>query len=160
MIVTLVASISLFGASSEAEFPANWKSFTAMNTPLTSIGALPGCDADVSSLPAIYQETVAAYCAVKPGGPGAVAVLSNDVAAFKARSGNYKDGTFFILHLKDLKILFVTQWKGNEPFYGIFTEDGKDAANAIGSGLNPQDCRACHTGYEAFCFNGQCASAQ
>ncbi|MCK5293640.1 MAG: hypothetical protein KAJ49_03230, partial [Arcobacteraceae bacterium] len=144
--ISLTAS-TLFAASSEASFPADWKSFSKMNTPLASIGALPGCDADVSSLPAIYQETVAMYCAVKPGGPGAVAILANDVASFKARSGTYKDGTFYILHLKDLKVLFVTEWKGNKPLYGIWTEDGQDAANVVGSGLNPADCRACHTGY-------------
>jgi len=153
----LVVATSLFGAS-EAKFPANWKSFTNMTTPLTKIGALPGCDADVSSLPPIYQETVATYCAIKPGGPGAVEVLTNDPASFKARNGKYKNGTYSILHLKDLKVLFVTEWENNKPLYGTFTEDGKDVAQ--GKGLTPKDCRTCHTGYEAFCVNGQCGSAK
>jgi hypothetical protein len=159
LAVISITATTLFGAS-EASYPANWKSFTSMSTPLAGIGALPDCDADVSSLPAIYQETVAMYCAVKPGGPGAVAVLASDASAFKGRSGTYKDGTVYILHLKDLKVLFVTEWKNNKPLYGIWTEDGKDAANVVGSGLNPQDCRTCHTGYGAFCINGQCATAK
>ena len=155
-VTTLVIS-TVFAASSEAPFPTKWKSFEKVNTPLTSIGALPGCDADVSGLPLIYQETVSTYCAVKAGGPGAVDVLTSDLKAFKQRSGNFKDDTIYILHLKDLKVLFVTQWKNNKPLYGIWTEDGRDAANVVGSGLNPQDCRKCHTGYKAFCINGQCA---
>jgi hypothetical protein len=156
-IASAITTTVLFGAS-EATFPTDWKNFANMSTPLVSIGALPGCDADVSSLPSIYQETVSTYCAVKDGGPGAIAILTNDSNAFKARSGKYKDDTYSILHLKDLKILFVTQWKDNKPLYGVWTEDGKDAANVVGSGLNPQDCRTCHTGYEAFCSNGQCAT--
>jgi len=159
-VATALCSSVLFGASSEASYPANWKKFAKMTTPLTTIGALPGCDADVSSLPAIYQETVSTYCAVKPGGPGAVEVLSSNPKEFKTRNGKYSDGTFAILHLKDLKVLFVTEWKNNKPLYGVWTESGQDAANKPGSGLNPADCRACHTGYQAFCLNGQCASSK
>jgi len=158
LLSVILTAITMFAASSEASFPSSWKSFSSVNTPLSGIGALPGCDADVSSLPAIYQETVAMYCAVKPGGPGAVSILASDATAFKNRSGTYNDDTFFILHLKDLKILFVTEWKSNKPLYGIYLENGTDAANVVGSGLNPQDCRTCHTGYGAFCSNGQCAS--
>jgi hypothetical protein len=157
-IVLMVAMATILFAGSEADFPSNWKSFKSVQTPLTTIGALPGCDADVSSLPAIYRETVATYCAVKPGGPGKVEVLVNDTDAFAKRNGSYKDGTTFILHLKDLKVLFVTTYKGNKPLYSIFTENGTDASNAKGSGLNPEDCRTCHTGYSTFCINGQCAT--
>lgn len=158
--LSTVALSTMLYAGSEASFPADWKSYTSMPTPLMSIGALPGCDADVSTLPAIYQETVATYCAVKPGGPGAVDVTTNKPDEFKKRSGNYSDGMYSILHLKDLKVLFVTEWKGNKALYGVYTEEGKDAAGAPGSGLNPQDCRACHTGYAAFCNNGLCASSK
>jgi len=157
--LTLTAT-TMFAATSDASFPKDWASFTKVTTPLTTIGALPGCDADVSSLPAIYQETVATYCALKQGGPGAVEVLVSDKEAFKSRTGNYKDNTFFILNLKELKVLFVTQWKDNKPLYGIYTHTGQDAANVLGSGLNPQDCKQCHTGYQAFCINGQCATLQ
>jgi hypothetical protein len=160
LLVAISFFVTISNASSEASFPTNWKSFNSVNTPLAGIGALPDCNADVSTLPPIYQETVATYCAVKPGGPGAVEILASSTSAFKKRSGNYKDGTTFILHLKDLKILFVTQWKNNKPLYGIYTENGQDAANVVGSGLNPKDCRACHTGYGAFCINGQCATAK
>ncbi|MFT5836214.1 MAG: hypothetical protein ACI9RG_001108 [Sulfurimonas sp.] len=159
-IMIIVAFVATVFAGSEAGFPANWKSFESVTTPLSTIGALPDCNADVSSLPAIYQETVATYCAVKPGGPGAVAILVSKSAkeAFTKRDGNYPDGAEMILHLKDLKILFVTTYKDNKPLYSIYTEDGQDAANAPGSGLNPNDCRTCHTGYTAFCLNGQCAT--
>ncbi len=159
-VLALVAMATMLFAGSESSFPADWKSFENVTTPLSIIGALPDCNADVSSLPAIYQETVATYCAVKPGGPGAVAILVSASAkdAFKKRDGKYPDGATLILHLKDLKVLFVTTYKANKPLYSIYTEDGQDAAGAAGSGLNPNDCRTCHTGYGAFCLNGQCAT--
>lgn len=154
-------TLSVF-AQSESAFPSDWKSYESVSTPLATIGALPDCNADVSSLPLIYQETVSTYCAVKPGGPGAVEVLVNKTGkeAFTKRNGHYPDGAIFILHLKDLKVLFVTTYQGNKPMYSIYTEDGTDAANVPGSGLNPNDCRTCHTGYGAFCINGQCATKQ
>jgi len=161
-IVLMVAMATMLFAGSEASFPSDWKSFKSVQTPLAIIGALPDCNADVSSLPAIYRETVATYCAVKPGGPGKVSVKvkPSAVGSFKARGKNHKDGASMILHLKDLKVLFVTEWKNNKPLYGVWTESGQDAANKSGSGLNPADCRACHTGYQAFCLNGQCARAK
>lgn len=159
LLILAVMAVLAF-AGSEASFPANWKSFEKVTTPLSIIGALPDCNADVSSLPVIYQETVATYCAVKPGGPGAVEILISPSAksSFIKRAGKYPDGAEMILHLKDLKVLFVTTYKGNKPLYSIYTEDGQDAAGASGSGLNPNDCRTCHTGYGAFCLNGQCAT--
>lgn len=159
IMLFIAVSVVLF-AGSESSYPSDWKNYESVKTPLVTIGALPDCNADVSSLPAIYQETVATYCAVKPGGPGAVEVLVNKVgkSAFTKRDGHYPDGATFILHLKDLKVLFVTTYKGNKPFYSIYTEDGQDAANKPGSGLNPRDCRTCHSGYGAFCVNGQCAT--
>jgi len=161
-IIFMVVTATMLFAGSEASFPSDWKSYKSVKTPLSTIGALPDCNADVSSLPAIYQETVATYCAVKPGGPGAVAILVSPSAeaSFAKRDGNYPDGATLILHLKDLKVLFVTTYKGNKPLYSIYTEGGTDAANVAGSGLNPNDCRTCHTGYGAFCLNGQCATKQ
>ncbi len=130
-LILLVAMATFVFASSEAAFPADWKKFESVTTPLSTIGALPDCNADVSSLPAIYQETVAMYCAVKPGGPGAVAILVNAIGkdSFVKRDGNYPDGASMILHLKDLKVLFVTTYNANKPLYSIYTEDGQDAAN-------------------------------
>ena len=159
-VLAFVAMATMLFGASESSFPSDWKSFESVNTTLTSIGALPGCDADVHTLPTIYQETVSTYCAVKAGGPGAVAILVNATAkdAFKKRDGKFPDGSVLILHLKDLKVLFVTTYKGNKPLYSIYTEDGTDAANKPGTGLNPNDCRTCHTGYGAFCINGQCGS--
>jgi len=161
-IILVVAMVATVFGSSESSFPADWKSYKNVTTPLSVIGALPDCNADVSALPVIYQETVATYCAVKPGGPGAVEILVNTSAEtpFAKRTGSYPDDAVMILHLKDLKVLFVTTYKGNKPFYSIYTEDGQDAAGAEGSGLNPNDCRTCHTGYGAFCLNGQCATQQ
>ena len=156
----VIALVSAVFGSSESSFPADWEGYAKVSTPLSIIGALPDCNADVSSLPQIYQETVATYCAVKPGGPGAVEILVNESAKapFAKRNGKYPDGAVMILHLKDLKVLFVTTYKANKPLYSIYTEDGQDAAGAAGSGLNPNDCRTCHTGYGAFCINGQCAT--
>jgi len=50
-------TLSVF-AQSESAFPSDWKSYESVSTPLATIGALPDCNADVSSLPLIYQETV------------------------------------------------------------------------------------------------------
>ena len=164
--IVSLASIALVSsalyAGSEAPFPADFKTYTHASTPLTHIGALPDCNANVSSLPKIYQETVATYCAVKPGGPGKVDVLVKPSAmdAYKKRDGKFKDGDTLILWLKDIKAIFVTTYKGGKPLYGAYTEDGKDIAGAPGSGLNPNDCRTCHTGYAAFCVNGQCGKQQ
>ena len=159
-VLVMVAIATMLLAGSESEFPSDWKSYESVSTPLSTIGMLPDCNADVSSLPAIYQETVSTYCAVKPGGPGAVEILVNSAgkSAYVKRDGQYPDDAVYILHLKDLKVLFVTSYKANKPLYSIYTEDGQDAANVPGSGLNPNDCRTCHTGYSAFCINGQCAT--
>jgi len=155
IVIILVSSVY---SKSEVDYPKDWKTFSSVETPLTLIGSLPGCDADVSALSEIYQETIATYCAAKPGGPGEIAVLTNNIEAYKNRNGIFKDGSVSVFHLVELKVLFVTQWKNNSPYYGIFTEDGQDASNTRGSGLHPQDCRSCHTGYKSYCFNGQCSS--
>ncbi len=161
----LAATLSLTGllcmsavAGSEAPYPSEWKTFVSVTTPLMQAGgALPGCDADVSSLPKVYQETVATYCAVKEGGPGAVEILVSPDAidTYKARDGKFHEGDTLILHLKELQALFVTTYKGGKPLYSVYDESGKDIASAEGSGLHPNDCRTCHTGYEAFGVNGQ-----
>jgi hypothetical protein len=159
--VLLLAALAIMAfAGSESSFPSDWKSYKDVTTTLSTIGALPDCNADVSSLPKIYQETVATYCTIKPGGPGAVEILVNSKAetSFAKRDGKFPDGATMILHLKDLKVLFVTTYKANKPLYSIYTEAGQDAAGAVGSGLNPIDCKTCHTGYSAFCINGQCAT--
>ncbi len=74
-----------------------------VNTALTGIGALPECDADVSSLPAIYQVTVETYCAVRPQGPGAIDVLvrPSSMSNYKLRNGKRAESTNMILQLKD-----------------------------------------------------------
>lgn len=148
-------------AGSEAAFPKDWKNWVSVSTPLTGIGALPGCDADVSTLPLIYQETVATYCAVRQGGPGKVDVLVDPSAqeAYKKRNGKFKDGTMMILHLIDMKILMVSGKKSGEATYGVFTEDGKDITAPTGP-LSVESCRTCHSGYSAFCIAGQCGKAK
>jgi hypothetical protein len=157
----------LFGAgvqaAGETTFPADWASWTSVSTPLAQIGALPGCDADVSSLPPIYQETVEVYCGVRPEGPGAVAVLVKpaQVNSYKAKDGKMADGPAMILHLKDMQLLFVTGYQSGAPMYSVFKEDGTDITAADpASPVSATTCRTCHTGYEAFCTNGQCASAK
>ncbi len=150
-------------AGSETPFPADWQSWQSMNTALVTIGALPGCNADVSSLPLIYQETVETYCAVRPEGPGAVAILVKPsvLDIYKKRAGGFPDGSDMILHLKDLQILFVTGHKGGSDTYGAFKEDGTDITDADLDGiLSANTCRVCHSGYSAFCVNGQCGTGQ
>ena len=161
-IALLTVSFSSAFAASETSFPADFKNYVSASTPLTHIGALPGCDADVSTLPKIYQETVSTYCNIKPGGPGKVDVTVKPATMerYKMRNGKFEDGDTMILWLKDIKAIFVTEYKGGKPLYGVFTEDGQDIAGADGSGLSPNDCRTCHTGYGAFCVNGQCGTQE
>ncbi|MCB1875919.1 MAG: hypothetical protein KDH88_08095 [Chromatiales bacterium] len=148
-------------AGSEIPFPADWKNWESVSTALTGIGALPGCDADVSALPPIYQETVETYCNVRPEGPGAVEILVDpaQTAVYSSRAGGYKDGADMILRLKDLGVLFVTGHHGGKALYGVFKEDGTDITSAeAGNGLSAGVCRECHSGYSAFCVEGQCGS--
>jgi len=155
----LIGTHGVAFATSEVKFPDDWKSWKPVLTPLAEIGALPGCDADVSYMPQIYQDTVATYCAVKPGGPGKVEVLVKPEAAraYKAKDGRFADGSNFVLHLVDLRVLFVTGHEGGSAKYGVFTEDGQDVTAASGP-LAIDTCRTCHTGYTAFCVGGQCGS--
>ena len=155
--ISISFSYSLSEAASDVPFPSGWQKWTSISTTLTGIGALPDCNADVSKLPPIYQETVSTYCGVKLGGPGKVAVLVNPAVmdSYKARNGKFKDGTNMILHLKDMKVLFVSGHKGGSPVYGVFSEDGKDITAKDGP-LAAITCKTCHTGYASFCVNGQC----
>jgi hypothetical protein len=161
MSLAIFGSLFLFSLNADAAsgiaYPSDWKNWESISTTLTKIGALPGCDADVSSLPDIYQETVAVYCSVKAGGPGKVAILVKPsiLTVYKTRSGKIADGPSMILHLKDMKLLFVTGYKGGKAKYGVFTEEGKDVTASEGP-LSSETCNTCHTGYRAFCTNGQC----
>lgn len=160
--IVMMTSSTISFAGGETSYPSDWQSWTSVSTPLTGIGALPGCEADVSSLPPIYQETVETYCGVRPEGPGAVAILvkPSELASFQAKDGKMKDGPTMILHLKDMKLLFVTGYKTGHVGYSVFKEDGTDITAADpSSALSANACRTCHSGYEAFCTNGQCATA-
>lgn len=159
----LFFSISSTFAAGEISFPSDWKSWQSVTTPLTQIGALPGCDADVSSLPVIYQVTVESYCAVRPQGPGAVDVLvkPTSMASYKLRDGKLEQGPNMILQLKDLGLLMVTGHDNGEAKYAVFKEDGTDVSESNPESiLSPEFCRSCHTGYAAFCVNGQCGAIQ
>jgi hypothetical protein len=157
--ILAVLSLCFATLAQSAALPSDWAKWPSVHTPLTAIGALPDCSADVSKLPPIYQETVKTYCSVRPGGPGKVAILVRPEAmkAFSARDGKLPDGADMILHLKDMKALFVTSYVNGKPTYNVFTEDGKDATAASGP-LAAATCNTCHTGYQSFCKNGQCGS--
>ena len=103
------------------------------------------------------------YCGVRPGGPGKVQILVKPSvsAAYKSRKGAFPDGSNMILHLQDMKVLFVTGHKAGEAVYGVFTEDGKDVTDANSDApLGVNTCRVCHSGYAAFCMAGQCGAEQ
>ncbi len=156
----LAASLVAFSTGAAAfDFPADWQQWKPVNTALTGIGALPGCEADVSSLPPIYQETVATYCALREGGPGKVNVLvkSDSVETYKTRNGQFADGPQLALHLIDLKAIMFTGYSGGVPVYRTYGEDGKNLTGAMPA-LSEETCLVCHTGYEAFCINGQCGT--
>jgi len=100
---------------------------------------------------------------VRPQGPGAVGVLvkSSEVDSYKAKNGKIKNGPAMILHLKEMGLLFVTGYEKGQATYGVFKEDGTDVTSKDPTSiLSSNTCRTCHTGYEAFCVNGQCASSK
>jgi len=151
----LCASVSLTAGT----LPDVWRDWKAADTPLAEIGALPGCDADVSGLPDIYQRTVALYCDVRPEGPGKVTVLVSESAlpAYEARSGEFPDSAQAALHLSDLGLLMVTTWEDGTPVYQVFKENGEDITAEEGP-LSAGVCAECHT--DASCVNGQCGAIQ
>ena len=157
LALSVIFWVASANAASEVQFPENWQKWDSVSTTLTKIGTLPGCDANVDTLPPIYQETVATYCSLRQGGPGKVAILVNPAykSSYAARNGKLADGVAMILHLKGMKVLFVTGYKGGKAQYGAYTENGKDISTASGS-LSVEMCRTCHTGYTSFCINGQC----
>lgn len=158
------ACCMLISFSSFAEgLPADWSKWISAKTPLMAIGALPDCEADVSSLPPIYQETVATYCSVKPGGPGKVNILIDPAVekVYAARKGGYQDGVNLLLHLVDMKLLFATEHVGGQPKYRIFKETGEEVViDQAGHPLHADTCATCHTGYSAYCVEGQCGIQQ
>jgi len=135
--------------------PDDWRNWTAVETPLAKIGVLPGCDANVSALPGIYQRTVYLYCNVRPEGPGKVRVLVSDAAlpAYHFRNGRFPDGAQMALHLSDLGVLMVTTYEDGAPVYQVFKEDGEEITADAGP-LSAQACASCHA--DASCVNGQC----
>lgn len=162
LLILILLSVGILCTNSNSEaadsvFPGDWAKWTSVSTTLTKIGALPDCNADVHTLPPIYQETISTFCNVRTGGPGKVAVLINpaSVTAYQTRKGKFADGNNLILHLIDMKVLFVTSHKNGEPSYAVFTEDGKNISAPSGP-LSPTTCSACHSGYTAFCVAGQC----
>ncbi len=162
MSATIISGLGVGLAHAEPDrYPSAWRTWAKPTTPLTKIGALPGCEADVTKLPPIYQETVSTYCAVKVGGPGKVSILVNpsSMAVYKTRSGEFPSGPQMILHLEDLKVLFVTNYEGGKPVYEVFSEEGKKLTAKDGP-LSAKACANCHTGFKAFCINGQCGSAR
>jgi len=158
-LLRLLLALFLAVPAMAAELPSDWSKWPAVKTTLTEIGALPGCDANVSSLPPIYQETVKTYCGVRQGGPGKVAVLVRPDAmkAYTARNGQFPDGANMILHLKDMKAIFLTSHAGGKPVYSVHGEDGKNATSTSGP-LAAATCNTCHSGYQAFCKGGQCGT--
>ncbi len=160
LLSTFLVTIMVTVTAMAADLPSDWATWAVVKTPLMEAGgALPACDANVSTLPPIYQETVKTYCGVKPGGPGKVAILVRPavMANYAARDGKFPDGANLILHLKDMKAIFLTSHVGGKPSYSVHTEDGKDVTAASGP-LAAATCVTCHTGYQAFCVGGQCGA--
>jgi hypothetical protein len=99
----------------------------------------------------------------KKDGPGKVAILidKDSQNTYDERTGKFTQETSVILWLKELKVLFVTQYNDKqEAIYGVYSEDGRDLSGEFDSGFHPEDCRTCHTGYSTFCINGQCGTSK
>ncbi len=162
LLISLFALAPTLAMAQESTLPADWKSWTKANSPLVKVGAIPDCSADVKSLPPIYQETVATYCSVKPGGPGKVSVLVRPSVfeTYQKRQGGYADGINLLLHLEDMQLFFATEFKNGAPSYAVFKETGEAVKVDAGHPLSPETCMECHTGYSAYCVAGQCGTQQ
>jgi len=136
---------------------SGWQNWTPVITPGVKMGYIPDCSADVSHLPDIYQDMIATYCSVKPEGPGKFRVLVKPsmIESFKAKNGQFEDGYNLILHLMDLKVLFVTSHLNGKPNYNVFLEDGTKITKEAGP-LSAKTCSECHSGFKTFCIAGQC----
>jgi len=155
--VITVALGSLNAHAEEIAYPADWQSWTEMKTRLSSITALPNCEADVALFPQIYQQVVETYCVLRLNGPGKVDVLVKPsvVKSYETRDGKMPDGVNMILRFRGVKLLLVTAHTNGKPHYAVFNEDGKNVTPPSGP-LAAETCENCHTGYRAYCVNGQC----
>jgi hypothetical protein len=156
LTLSLLCSASTLQAGA---LPDDWRTWTAVDTRLAKLGALPGCDADVSSLPSIYQRTVGLYCGVRPEGPGKVRVLVSQSAlpAYHFRNGEFPEGAQAALHLSDLGLLMVTTYENGAPVYQVFKEDGEEVTAEEGP-LSAAACASCHL--DPSCINGQCGAIE
>jgi hypothetical protein len=157
ILLLLVLPLLLF-AGRVAEYPIDWKSFEKVDTELNKIGVLPNCKADISKYTPIIRDTIKTYCGVHENGPGRVEILVNNVTEFSNKNAEYSEDTKFILHLIDMKLLFVTSYEHGKINYGVYTEEGKMVKGKRKSGLNPRDCKSCHNLYKDYCYYGQCGT--
>lgn len=167
LLLLLSAVIITFGSLSvyadDVAFPADWAKWNKQKTKLSGLNALPSCDGEnvaVSQFPQIYQKVVEIYCGLKANGPGRVDILVNPAVQknYDARDGKMPDGVNMVLRFDAVKLLLVTAHQGGKPVYAVFTETGE---KVVTSGpLSVETCQTCHTGYQAFCKNGQCGSKQ
>jgi len=157
MALMVILPLHLF-AMQVADYPADWKSYSKVNTKLAQMGFLPDCKASKAGLDEIFAETVNTYCGVAEKGPGRVEVLVNNITEFENKNGKYSNNTNFILHLIDMKLLFVTSYADGKIRYGVYTEEGKMVKGKRKSGLHPRDCRSCHNLYKDDCYYGQCGN--
>lgn len=158
-----IAFASLSASADDIPFPSDWSKWNKQRTKLSGLNALPSCDGEnaaVSQFPQIYQKVVETYCGLKTNGPGRVDILVNPAVQknYDARDGKMPDGVNMALRFDAAKLLLVTAHKGGAPLYAVFTESGERVVTQ--GPLSVDTCANCHTGFQAFCKNGQCGSKQ
>lgn len=153
----IFASTTLTAHAENVPFPTGWETWPEMETRLSSVAALPSCEADVALLPPIYQMVVETYCVLKLGGPGKVDVLVRPEAqkSYETRNGKFPDGVNMILRFRGVHLLLVTAHEKGQPKYAVYSEEGENVTQPRGP-LSVETCTNCHTGFQAYCINGQC----
>lgn len=160
-VIISFSSLSVY--ADEVQFPADWAKWTKQKTKLSALNSLPSCDGEnvaVSQFPQVYQKVVELYCGLKANGPGRVDILVKPEVQknYDARDGKFPDGANMILRFDAVKLLLVTAHQGGKPVYAVFTEAGEKVVTT--GPLAVETCQNCHTGFQAFCKNGQCGSKQ
>jgi len=157
LLLILFFNNNLFAAT---DFPSDWRDtskFVKINTKLSNLKHFPSCSQIAIGYPDIYQELFDTYCELgDKNGLGKIEILTDVKNVYFDKNLSINKG-FIILRIKQLKTLFVMEFKNNKISFGVWSEDGKNLGNNIEKHpLNDKTCMNCHSVYNTRCVSGIC----